>query len=151
MNAQLRRRHRGAALALAVLLPPALALALAVRPDESDFAIPRALIEEPAVGEVQLDRADLFAPLAIRTRILGAGAGGEVLELTPGADLERPDVLVYWSREDAADRVPDTAQLLGRLAGTEVRRFALPSPARGGRVHLWSLGHGALVGAAAIE
>jgi hypothetical protein len=74
-----------------------------------------------------------------------------VLELAPHADLGQPDLLVYWSRDGALDRLPEHATLLGRLAGTEVRRFALPEGARAGRVHLFSLGHGALVGAAAIE
>lgn len=152
MNAALRRRHRQATLALALAVPPAFALALAARPVPPDATLPEALAVEPAVGAPLFDRDDRFAALPIRARVFEGEAGARVLELAPRVDPQRPDVLVYWSDAGApADRVPGSARLLGRLAGREVRRFALPPGAGAGRVLLWSLGHGALVDSAPVE
>lgn len=151
MNARLRRRHRVATIALAVLMPPALALALAVRggshPSDS---LPRALVAVAATGAPRWSRDDLWTVTPIRTRRF-AGAtseAGSVVELTPLRDPMLPDLLVYWSAAGASDRLPEGAQLLGRLAGTEARHFALP--AAGGRLHLYSLGHARLVDSAAL-
>jgi hypothetical protein len=148
--AALRRRHRMATIALALVVPPAFALAVASRPAlPPAAAIPTSLVAEPAPGALVAERDDLWPALAIRTRVYANG----VVELAALADLEQPDVLVYWSADPAADRLPDGARWLGRLAGASPRRFALPADARGraGRLHLYSLGHAAWLGSAPIE
>jgi hypothetical protein len=152
--APLRRAHRIATLGLALAVPPAFALALASRPAPPiENALAPALVAEPSLGAVVLDRDDLWSPLAIRTRIGRDAAGAWVAELAPRADLERPDVLVYWSAEAASDRLPAGAHWLGRLAGAAPRRFVLPDAARerAGRLHLYSLGHAQWLGSAALE
>jgi hypothetical protein len=150
VSALLRRRHRIASIALALAVPPAFALALVSRPAlPPPGAVPSALASDPPAGEPLLERDDLWSPLAIRTRIYADG----VIELAPLADLEQPDVLVYWSPDTVGDRLPDGARWLGRLAGTSPRRFVLPPKARrrAGRVHLYSLGHAQWLGSAAVE
>ena len=151
MNARLRRRHRIATIALAVLMPPALALALAARSGPPPRGgLPHALTAEVATGAPRWSRDDLWTVTPIRTRgFAGATSEAEsVIELTPLRDPMLPDLLVYWSAAGASDRLPEGAQLLGRLAGTETRRF--PAPAAGGRLHLYSLGHARLVDSAAL-
>jgi hypothetical protein len=148
--AALRRRHRVASIVLALAVPPGFALALAARPTlPPPGEVPAALLADLQVGALVAERADLWSPLAIRMRIYANG----VIELAPLVDLEKPDVLVYWSPEAARDRLPDGARWLGRLAGTSPRRFALPPEARGraGFLHLYSLGHGQWLGSAALE
>ncbi len=154
MIAPLRRAHRVATIALALAVPPAFALAIAARPAlPPPGEIPAAWTADPAAGPLVFARDDLWQPLAIRTRLFAAEAGGPVVEIAPLADLEQPDVLVYWSAEPDAERLPDGAHWLGRLAGASPRRFALPAEARArpGRLHLYSLGHAQWLGSAALE
>lgn len=144
MIARLRRRHRVATIALAVLMPPALAVALIAREPMPGSAVPVALAGDTTTGPPRWSRDDLFAALPIRVR----GFAGELVELQPLRDPLLPDLLVYWSADGAVDALPAGAQLVGRLAGVEARRFALP--AAGGRLHLYSLGHARLVDSAAL-
>jgi hypothetical protein len=151
--APLRRLHRIATVALACAVPPAFALAIAARPVPPPGEIPAALADEPPAGALAFERDDLWRPLAIRTRLFAGDGAEPVVELAPLADPARPDVLVYWSADAAADHLPEGARWLGRLAGTTPRRFALPPEARGraGRLHLYSLGHAQWLGSAALE
>jgi hypothetical protein len=151
--APLRRAHRIATLALACSVPPAFALAIASRPSQPPSGeIPVALAAEIVSGALVFERDDLWQPLTIRTRLFTGDAAGPVVEIAPLADLARPDVLVYWSADPVADRLPEDARWLGRLAGTAPRRFALPVGARvdAGRLHLYSLGHAQWLGSAAL-
>jgi hypothetical protein len=149
MIAALRRRHRVAWVALALAVPPAFILALAARPTlPPPSEIPAALVVDPPAAALREERADLWTPLAIRTRIYSNG----VIELAPLVDLEQPDVLVYWSPDTAKERLPDGARWIGRLAGTSPRRFLLPPDAIGrGYLHLYSLGHAQWLASAALE
>jgi hypothetical protein len=152
--APLRRAHRIATLALACAVPPVFALAITSRPPlPPPGEIPAALAAENLAGALVFERDDLWQPLAVRTRLFAGDAAGPVVELAPLADLERPDVLVYWSADSTGDRLPEGAQWLGRLAGTSPRRFALPADARAhpGRLHFYSLGHAQWLGSAALE
>jgi hypothetical protein len=158
--APLRRRHRRAIAALAVVFPPLFALALLARPEPAALeALPAALLAEPAAAYPLWERSDLWAALAIRTRLLAVQAGGlpAAVELAPERDPMRPDVLVYWAGEEEARaagerRLPAGAFLLGRLAGARARRFALPTAAATGpgRLYLYSLGHQALLDVAVL-
>ncbi len=145
--ARLRRRHRVATLALAVLMPPALAIALASRSAAPIQALPPALADAAPSGAPRWSRDDLWSALPVRTRGF-AGDAGALVELAPLRDPMLPDLLVYWAAGGGSDRLPDGARLLGRLAGTDVRRFAVP--AAGGRLYLYSLGHARLVDSAAL-
>ena len=147
MIARLRRRHRAATIALAVLMPPALAVALIERSEVPPSAVPVALLADTTSGSPRWSRDDLFAAVPIRARGF-AGERGALVELQPLRDPLLPDLLVYWSAGGAGDALPEGAQLLGRLAGVEARRFALP--AAGGSLHLFSLGHARLVDSAAL-
>jgi hypothetical protein len=151
--APLRRAHRIATLALACTVPPAFAIAIASRPSPlPPGEIPVTLAAEIVSGPLVFERDDLWQPLAIRTRLFAGDAAGPVVEIVPLTDLARPDVLVYWSADPVADRLPAGAQWLGRLAGTAPRRFALPIGARvdAGRLHLYSLGHAQWLGSAVL-
>lgn len=147
MIAPLRRRHRWTALLLLVLfLPALLVLVLASRPRPTvAFAVPEALVAEPAAGEVIFEDPELLGPVAVRV------LRGGVLELAASAPLARPDVLVYWSAEAPAKAVPAGAYLLGPL-GDRPRRFPLPAEAAGvdGHLVLFSLGHGEILATGAL-
>ncbi len=150
MNARLRRHHRVATIALAVVMPPALALALAVRSGAPTAgALPRAFGVEAASGAERWSRDDLWTALPVRTRGFDGASpdAAPLVELMPLRDPLLPDLLVYWAAGAASDPLPAGAKLLGRLAGIEARRFALPGA--GGRLYLYSLGHARLVDSAA--
>lgn len=153
MTGRLRLRHRRLIGVLSLALPPALALALLERPEPAPTPLPTLLVASPAVGPERWTRDDLWAPLAIRSRLFEPVAeAGPVVELMPRDDLRRPSVLVYWAGAGAPEALPPGAHLVGRLAGGEARRFALPPAARSvaGRLYLYSLGHHELLGSAAL-
>ena len=110
-------------------------------------AIPSVLAVEAVSGPPRWTREDLWSALSIRTSAYTRD-GVVIVELAPLRDPLLPDLLVYWAPGGPGDRLPDGARLLGRLAGTATRRFALP--AAGGRLHLYSLGHARLVDSAAL-
>ncbi len=139
----LRRAHRVIWTLLAIALPAGYLIALQARPGAPLSAAPAAAAGPGApVGEVH----GLLDDVGVRARVW-TGDDGPVLELWPARDLQRPDVLVYWSPIAAHDALPERAHLIGRLAGTQRRRMSLPrnAAARDGHVYLYSLGHQALV------
>ena len=126
MNARLRRRHRIATLALAALMPPALAVALSVRDASPTIGvIPPALGVAETGGAPRWSREDLcFAvPMRIRgfARWRSSRSSRCAIRCRPTCSSTGPPM-------ERTMRLPDGAQLLGRLAGTEARRFALPAP-----------------------
>ena len=160
MIAPLRRRHRLMTMALAIAVPVLYVVALAARPDEPVTPqLPAALAPAPA-GEVDNDFGELFSdpPIVVRSRTDGsrqrrAGVPPKWwLELEPRAPLARPEVLVYWSKSPATDRLPEDAWLIGGLAGDRVRAFELPLEAMGlaGYLVLYSLGHQEVVASAEL-
>jgi hypothetical protein len=96
---------------------------------------------------------DAFGPWPARVALFGDGT----LELTPLRPLDRPELLVYWlPGTQVGDALPDSAQLLGRLAGTQVQRFRLPPRATAstsgrGSLVVYSLGHQAIVAVAPLS
>ncbi len=148
---RLRSQHRSTFVLLAMVLIVGLVLALGGR--KAAPTDPRAQGEpsilEPAAPEL---RAGVMRTEAIelRWRLWEAGATvGRILELTPARDLQRPDLLVYWSDSGASDELPLQSLLLGSLAGVQTRRFVLPAgkseSKRGGRLYLYSLAHQELI------
>ena len=106
-------------------------------------------LQRPATSHEHLG---LWGDLPIVTRVWGDGTAAFV-ELEPTSALRRPDLLVYWTpSSQAVVDFPKGARMLGRLAGQEPRRFALPNPAGAGRgvLVLYSLGHQTQVGSASI-
>jgi hypothetical protein len=149
----LRARHRALATILALALPLGISLALSSRRDA-----PR--LERLPSG----DPADPGPRTQVKQRTLRVGnfnldtrtwpddrLAAFVLEVAPREDLQRPDVLVYWS-QSAPQQDPDASSvLLGALAGTSPRRFALPPQAIDGYLSLYSLAHRELLGSAEFE
>lgn len=160
MTRALRRRHRVVVLALSVVLPIGLAVALAARPAP-------ALVANHELASASSDDAPLTAAwqgsagneaLRVETRV-GWTATQSAATTTPSLDLEvrsgvgQPELLAYWSPAAATgDVLPTGSVLLGpaRLQGT--RRFALPDQARrkGGHLVLFSLAQGRVASALAL-
>jgi hypothetical protein len=109
----LRVRHRFAALGLAMVVPPAFALAIAARSPEPRN--PDLLAEASAPDDARAVELD-----------------------TRGAELV-PDALVYWSpgASSAASLAPDSV-FLGTLPADALRRFTAPGSGAG-RVVVYSL------------
>ncbi|MBY0399675.1 hypothetical protein K2X89_05225 [Myxococcota bacterium] len=69
---------------------------------------------------------DAFGGWPARMALFADGS----VEIQPLRPLDRPELLVYWvSEAQPGDRLPDSAHLLGRLAGPLAQRFTLPARA----------------------
>lgn len=154
----LRQQHLRTFAALAVLLPVGLLVGLRARPAPARVA---ALPEDLAAaggwdgrgGSVLWTSTENFASLHLTESLLQDADGKTAVSLQPQADVESPDVLVYWTPRDTkgSTSVPDDAVLLGALAGAHARIFPLPDTTthtgRGG-ILLYSLAHGTVLGEA---
>ena len=144
MTRALRARHRRAAVALGVVLPAGIALALAARPAPPPVApLGIAALDAPGPPVPDPPRgSDGDRVLAIATR-LAADDTGVTLDLVVRSDVGQPGTLVYWSagegrapgddttiRPDATDVLPGDAILLGPVDFQRAERFALPPAAR---------------------
>ena len=132
--APLRRRQRIWTQTLAVLLPIGVVLGVAARtpiPRVAGGASMTSLIEPNAEFE--------FEQVAVHGHLF-LGEDSTQVELLPD-DLKSPDVLVYWSELAPVEgELPMlNTTLVGKLAGDDTRVYTLP--ARGGWLHLYSLGH----------
>lgn len=157
MIAPLRRRHRWVIPVLAVVVPVLYVVALAARPDHPAAPPLPAELDRPMPGQVESEEADLFEhPITTRIRT-GRDAVADAawwVELSPREPLAKPEVLVYWSAAPSGGgQLPADAYLLGALAGTRARAYALPVEALGrpGRLWLYSLGHQEVVGSAELQ
>ena len=113
----LRRRHRAATLALALALPPAVAVALLSRPPE-----PRSP-----------------KPLAAALREPAAPHDGRSVELDTRRQPVVPDALVYWSPgESDPESLAAGSVFLGSLPAEAQRSYAVPGVGAG-RVVVYSL------------
>ncbi len=148
MIAPLRRRHRRVSIGLALVLPVLYFAALRAR---STVPATNALVET-VERAYAVDGADggartldvAWEGAVIETRLQN---GGRVLELAAREDPKKPDVLVYWR-----PRAAEAPFLLGSLAGTQPRRYELPSEAleSAGTLELYSLAHDEIVARGAL-
>jgi hypothetical protein len=154
MIGPLRSRHLALTTALAVLLPLGYIAGLSARVDvpTSDPAH----LDVVETGHLIWESAALWGDLPIVTRRWAGGPppGGNALELDVRADLEKPDLLLYWSAGGAGDTpgLPPDAVLLGPVGGAGVHHFPVPDGRRDeGDLLLYSLGHQEIVGRASME
>jgi hypothetical protein len=141
----LRRRHLAAWIAIALLVPIGVSIALAAR-----TAVPRSSVriaaESSQAWKTQWARESFFAgqPLSIALQHVPGGEWG--LRVTPTAPLVQPDLLMYWVHEDAVD-LDSSARLIGAV--TENGDGPLPIDAElltgGGDLLLYSLAHASIV------
>jgi hypothetical protein len=142
MTRRLRQRHRATVCLLGVLLPAAFTAGLAARrPIPIVAAVSPALaVNPPDFGKIVWTDADLWPGQSILTRLRRNAAGSVAVELM-FRELERPDVLAYWSpgNDGALENLTEHARLLGVLSN----RSPLPIPAevhgQVGRFVLYSL------------
>ena len=149
MIAQLRRRHRQAAVAMALIIPGVYTTALLARRApaiETAFPTPA----PPAVGRVVIAAQGAVSGIPVSATVDRSG----VLLLTAATPLRQPDLLLYWT-EDArslSDSLPPDAILLGQVGGERGEFFRLPMARnnRAGQLLFFSLGHGQTVGSIAL-
>lgn len=144
MIAALRRTHRIAAAALAVLVPAIIAAALVSRPDVHRAArLPDAILDE-SVHATRLiaDLGRVEGDLPVTARVLGDERGRAVVELTIAKAAEHPDILAYWSTSHDR-RGLESSVLLGPVRDDAPSLFALPDDASyaDGKLVLYSLAH----------
>lgn len=135
MIQSLRRRHRVMMLSLAFILPSAFVAALVVRqpiPPTPNLPVNSSSLSQEG-WQIVFEKNDLWPGLPITTRLYSNHQSDTLfaLELQPRENLKTPDILVYWNPTFAfgSYQLPERAQLLGTLAGTEKRRFILPATA----------------------
>jgi hypothetical protein len=117
MIRSLRRRHRLATLGVALVLPPAVAVAFAVR--------------APQPRNAGLDAA-------LREPVLEPGPQ-RVIELDPRGEPLVPDALVYWMPgADSGESLAQDSVFLGTLSADAPRAFVVPG-SDAGRVVVFSL------------
>jgi hypothetical protein len=146
MIRELRRRHRFAALGLALLLPPAYLGALAARvPAPVAASSLVATLGEPSV---ELATKRVRVPLRADAELAAAvflgrdSDGARVVELDTRGLAAQPDALVYWSASaPRTESLPLDVFFLGALPDDARRAYRLPAAAdeRGGSVLVFSV------------
>jgi hypothetical protein len=134
MIGALRRRHRFAALGLAILLPPAYLAALAARTSAPVAAESLATTLGEESVAIPADRVRLAAPAdaeLVLPLTLGRDAdGARVVELDSRGLAAQPDALVYWTpAAPQAKTLPPEVFLLGALPDDGERAYRLPAAA----------------------
>lgn len=148
----LRRLHRRVMVLLAIVVPATIAVAVGTRPDPVvATALPTAARSLDTLPELAR-WPDLFAPVPLTVRLLGAGVG-PLVEVRAVGDLAVPEPLIYLSAGTATTgALPADARLLGVLDDRgEVRGALSPPdglPAR--TVWLYSLGRSEVVAVAVL-
>jgi hypothetical protein len=148
----LRARHRAIFVMLALLLPPALAIALASRRAPATGVLPQALVHGLDDARVAWSDAVELATSGLRAR-QARGSDGRLRVELGGEGPRRADVLVYLApRAPAEGELPEGARLVGPLGSTSSvpRMIELPSDASGWLV-LFSLADGVALGALELE
>jgi hypothetical protein len=120
----LRQRHRHMVIALGIFLPVAFAVGIAARKAVPEVNL---LPKELAPAAVQFEsqewqRSDLFtkSPVQISLMREHSGSGKFAVEFSAAKDFVKPDLIVYWvaGNPTIADKLPDTAILLGSFSST---------------------------------
>lgn len=157
MIRSLRRRHRVMTTAIAIILPLLFMAGIAARKAIPRMEIPPALAPaEEKFSELIFRKSNFWPELDIAARVFADSIPPSRLavELHPQRYLKIPDILVYWSETPASagDKMPESAYLIGTLAGTEQRRFPLPPAAldSDGTLILYSLAQQKVIGIAAL-
>ena len=152
MTRTLRTRHRRAAVALGIVLPAGIAVALAARPAPP----PAAALGIPALDAPASSASTLWEDhrsdggLAIVARLARADDADVTLDLAVGSDVGQPDTLAYWSAAAGGRTdLPADAILLGPVDFERIERFALPAPARdtAGTLLLYRIAQGSVAAA----
>ena len=144
----LRARHRAIFVALALLILPALAVALAARRPPAASALPEGLLAPGYGADLPWSAAVELAGTDLRAR-QARGVDGRIWIELAGAGPRKADVLLYIASEARSDgELPQGARLVGPLGTTSpvARRIELPPDASGWLV-LYSLADGAALGA----
>jgi len=161
MTRALRRAHRHAFAALALLLPAGVTLALLARaplPSSASPALTRALGDAPRApltvtwqARAEHDGLTIVAGIGWAAPADGAPDApprAAMLELDVRSATGSPELLAYWSAAGVTgDPLPDGSVLLGPVRFAASRRFTLPDPARTqrGRVALYDVAHARVV------
>ena len=152
MTRTLRARHRRAVLALGVVLPAGIAIALAARP----APLPAAALGIPALAATPAPASPLWAgrggdvALSIVAHLVRADDAIVALDLAVRSDVGQPDTLAYWSTAPgAAAALPHDAILLGPVDFQRPERFALPAAAHdtAGTLVLYRIAQGSVAAA----
>jgi hypothetical protein len=147
----LRARHRAIFVALAVLVPATYAAALLGRrapAPESDWPAAEPATTDGAAQTLQHDR---WSPHALETELLRDGGGATWLRVDAWREPLPPAAVLYWSPIEPRDgELPPQARFLGALQAAPCR-FALPHGSARGWLVLYSLGHGSVSDALALE
>ena len=140
----LRQLHRRVMITLGIVLPVAFVTGMVERqPTPAMDALPAGLAVSQNFPAIAWERADFFAQLPVRVRLLreSAKAGRYAVDLIPARDFAKPDVLVYWApgNPGLTNGVPGDAPLIGVMGSGLV--FPLPetSSSRPGALMLYSL------------
>jgi hypothetical protein len=122
--AGLRRLHRGTVLALVVVVPLSAAAALILRPGEPRVVTDtrRLVLQPDPLPRVIATHEQPFGELPLRL-VVRAGAASRQIELVIDEDLEIPNLLLYWTEDEA--EFARSAVFLGAVWGPGVRRFDL--------------------------
>ena len=149
MIAQLRRRHRQMAVAMALIIPAVYAAALlARRAPAREAAVPFAT--RPTSGRTVIAAQGVVSGVRLSATVDPSGG----LTLTAATPLRQPDLLLYWtgSETGASDSLPQDAILLGQVSGERSEGFRLPAARnnRAGHLLFFSLGHAQTVGSIAL-
>jgi len=149
MILSLRRRHRMMMFSLALILPIAFVAGLVIRqpiPATQDLPVSSTPLSSED-WQLCFEKEDHWPGLPITMRLYANRQSGTQLamELQPRTNLKTPDILVYChlTSSSSTGQLPERAQLLGTLAGTEKRLFILPAAAseQETSIILYSLAH----------
>jgi hypothetical protein len=135
-----------AAMALALVAPPTLALALFAR---------HTLLDGLATVSAKDSRSERAAAtwvgIPATTRILSAPTGAVAVEVRTLEPVAHPDLLLYISEEKPGDALPSDAVLLGAFRSSRSNSYELPANSGDGFLVLYSLPHARVVGWAPLS
>jgi hypothetical protein len=146
----LRTVHRRAFIALAVVLPTVMLAGLAARHPMLRAEAHAAQVSPSRV--LLRSEKSLWQKHAIQTKFYRDSQNRERIDvvLDPKTQLNEPDLLLYWTENEAGDSLPEDARFLGKFSTSTT--FSLPSNAgESGHLILYSLAHQEVFDRAALE